>query len=117
MDVLRTKELIKLIPFDRNFHEELYNRFDALSEDEKIAIEQIIWRTYMALFRLFLQQNLEIAMQEITDGDKELDSLKYAEIYEQTQKSFAQSLSQMADTQELSQAQEELGKIIKDDEV
>ncbi len=109
----KTKDLIKLLPFEKSFQEELATKYDTMDESEHYVVDQILWTTYDSLFEMQVQTNLQIAMEEIKDGKRKMEGDLYPDVLKQTQQSFDQYLMSIKDDSDLSVTKEELNKIIK----
>jgi hypothetical protein len=110
---LTAKDIIKMLPYRKEFKEDLLNTFDTLTPDQKFNIVQIVWDTYNALYQLKLEENTEIAMMEVADGKEGLDKDFYKRIKDKTAQDMKKEYTEVAATSDLSSAREELEKILK----
>lgn len=109
---ITTKDLIQLLPFEEAFKASLLADFDNLSADQRANIADIVWDTYAAVYQIRLDKNTREALVLAETGQKQLDSEFYKKIREKTNSEMQSQLSQVETTVDLSEAREELQKIM-----
>lgn len=83
---ITTLDIIKLLPFQKEFKQSLLEGFDTLDPDRKYAIEGLLWDAYDAYVELRVENNFEKALEPTSSNKDELDSDFYKKIREQTKK-------------------------------
>lgn len=81
-----TKEIIKIIPFDIAFKNDLLNRFDDFNDDQKFSITQTLWVAYSTFYQMELEKNLQEAIAGLEKGNEKLDKNFYKRVHEKTKK-------------------------------
>src|SRR5581483_2184972 len=110
---LTTKDLIKIIPFEKSFQDQLYETYDSLSADQRFRIEQMLWSTYYSLFDLKLDQNIQEAFLRAENNEESLDNKFYARARAKTEEDMKQMTHTELTEANLEEAQEELAEIIE----
>ena len=113
MTNITTLDILKILPFEKEFKDNLLDNFEKLTLDQQNAMEDIIWETYDALCKMKLEENLELAFQRAKNNQEKLDEDFYARIKEQTEKEIMENFNTSLDSAELTDAREELEKIMK----
>lgn len=109
---LTTENIIKFLPFEEAFKNELLSRLDTLPLERKAALERLLWDSYYAIYELKLQENLQIALEESRNGKGNLDKEFYKRVVEKTNKKMEQEATQLTTQVDLAQTREELKEII-----
>lgn len=84
--VKTTKELIKVLPFEEKFREELLAKYDSLNVDQRYLINRALWETYDALYQIKLEENMQIALERAKEGKETLDKDFYRRVREHTER-------------------------------
>lgn len=108
-----TQDLIKILPFQAEFKEELLKDYDTLTDDQRYSIERVIWDLYDAIYEVRLQKNMDLAMERAKKGEEALDEGFYERVSKQTDQELSVEFSSTETTVDLSEAREELKKILK----
>lgn len=111
---LKTKDLIKILPFDEKFKTDLFNQYDYLDPDQKFAIVRLLWETYDALYELRLEENTRLAFLKVETGEEKLDKEFYNRVREQTEKEMQTESVQSVEGADLAAAREAMEKIIRE---
>lgn len=109
---LTTKDIIQLLPYTEDFKRDLLEKFDGMDPDQKFNIVEIVWDTYTALYNMKLEENMQLAIQKAADKQETIDKDFYARIKAQTDQEMQKAAGQAETTVDLSDAREELQKII-----
>lgn len=110
---MTTKELIKMLPFEKQFKEELLLKYDAYSPDQRFSIERIIWGYYYSLYQARLDRNMQAAFTRAKQNEETLDKTFYERVRQQTEKELQAEYGQTETDLDLSSARVELEKLIK----
>jgi hypothetical protein len=110
---ITTLDIIKVLPFEEEFKNNLLEGFDALTPDQKFNIEQIVWDAYGALYQIKLDKNTREALLKVEDGQEDLDKEFHKRIKEKTEKEMQEQFSQAETNVDLTEAREALQAIIK----
>ncbi|MBI2074504.1 MAG: hypothetical protein HYT83_01560 [Candidatus Levybacteria bacterium] len=111
---ITTKEIIKLLPFEDKFRLELLEKFDSLNPDQKFNMEQILWDAYFALYKLKLDENLQLAFLRAKENQEKLDKDFYKRVEEQTEKELSENTIEVTEEVDLEAARKAMEKIIKE---
>jgi hypothetical protein len=87
---LTTKDIIRLLPLDPPFKQDLLNRYDTLTADQKFEIEQMVWDVYDELYQLRLEANTEEAFIRVQEQQEAFDEDFYKRIKEKTDNEMMQ---------------------------
>lgn len=107
-----TQDIIKILPFNPEFKEELLRDYDELTDDQRYEIERVIWDLYDAVYEMRLQTNIELAMAKAKKDEEKLDEEFYARVHKQTEDELTKEFNTTETTVDLSEAREELEKIL-----
>lgn len=109
-----TKTIVKMLPFSQEVKTTILEHFDALTPDQKFIIEDIVWNTYYALYKLKLEENLQLALLRAKNGQEKLDGDFYNRVEEQTEKEMQQEQVEIVENVDLSAARTAMEKIINE---
>lgn len=107
-----TQDLIKVLPFDKEFKKELLESYENLNSDKKFNIQVMLWDTYDALFELKLEENLTIAFEEAKNNQERLDSDFYKRVRDLTMREMEQVSAEEIKAMDLDVARDKLEEII-----
>jgi hypothetical protein len=108
-----TQDVIKLLPFQDAFKQELLSKWDSMSPDQRYAMERLIWDLYDAIYQARLDENLQKAFERAKANQEKLDHEFYERVRKETDMQLQQEFSQTETAVELSDTREELEKILK----
>jgi len=111
---MTTKDIIKILPFEEQFKNNLLSQFDGLSIDQKFSLEQILWETYIAFYNLKLDENIQLALLRAKDNQEPLNSNFYKKVQEQTDEQIQQEATKNIETKDLEAARIAMEKIVKE---
>lgn len=114
MKKITTKDIIKILPFDEQFKQELLSGFDNLDPDKKFNLEQKLWDTYDAFYELQLKKNMQLALMRARENQEKLDKDFYKRIREQTDKEMQSETVQSVEQVDLSTARKAMELIVKE---
>lgn len=110
---ITTKDILKLLPFEKKFKSDLLNSFDNLIPDQKFTIEQMLWDIYFALFKLKLEENLQVALLSAKEDQEKLDDGFYKRIREQTEKEMQNEAAKKIEEADLSIVRGKIESLLK----
>lgn len=110
-----TQDIIKVLPFKDEFKETLLGKFDSLTDDQRFAIERVVWELYDAIYEARLDENMQLAFDRAKRNEEKLDHEFYSRVRKQTEDQLLKEFSKTETTVELSGAREELAKILNKD--
>jgi len=102
-----------MLPFKEDFKEDLLKNYYTLTDDQRFGIERIVWDYYDALYEIRLQKNMQLAKERAEKNEEKLDHDFYARINTQTEQELQEEFSDTETTVDLSDARDELEKILK----
>lgn len=109
---MTTKDIIKILPLDKDFKNKLLDEFDQLNPDQKNAVGQILWKAYRDLYKIKRDANLQLAFLRAKNNQEKLDKDFYRRVREQTGKEMEQEVLQTTTQVDLAETREELQAII-----
>ncbi|GIW62166.1 MAG: hypothetical protein KatS3mg089_1018 [Patescibacteria group bacterium] len=109
-----TKTIIKILPFEREFKEQLLLAFDTMDPDRKITVERAVWDLYDAIYELKLQENINIALQNALVNKEKLDSEFYKRVKKKTEMELLSSTATTVMQSDLTQAREKLEQLLQE---
>lgn len=112
---MTTLDIIKMFPFEKEFKIHLLEQFDTLTPDQKFSLEQILWDTYEALYKLKLEENLQQAFSRAKINKEKLDSDFYARVKQQTEKEMETDFLKSTAGFDISHIRTKLEAIIKNE--
>ncbi len=86
---MKTIDVIKILPFEEEFKKEMLLSFDTFDEDLKFEMERIIWDIYDAIFKLKVEEKLELGLEDFKYGTTAPDPDFYQKIVEQVKKEMS----------------------------
>ncbi len=107
-----TQDIIKILPFKKEFKESLLDRYDKFDADRKYAIEKIIWDFYDAVYENRLDTNMKLAMERAKKNEENLDHEFYERVRKLTDQQLEKEFDQEETTIDLSDTREELEKLL-----
>lgn len=111
---LKTKDLIKILPFEEKFKTELLSEYDNLNPDQKFEIVRLLWNTYDALYELKLEENMQAGLIRVENGQESLNKDFYKRIEEQTKKEMESQTTQSIESSNLTSARAAMEMIVKE---
>ena len=109
---MTTLNIIRMLPLDRKIQVKLLEGFDKLDSDKKFALEEIVWGTYEAIYKLKLQENIGLALLRAKSNQEKLDEDFYKRAKQQTEKDMETDFSQSAAKTNISDVSTKLESII-----
>lgn len=107
-----TQDIIKILPFQAKFKDELLEKFDSFTPDQKYAMEKVLWDFYDAVYENRLDTNMKLAFEKAKRNEEKLDHAFYERVRNATDRELAKEFSQAETSVDLSEAREELQKIM-----
>lgn len=108
-----TQDIIKLLPFQDSFKDELLGKWDTLTPDQKFAMERLVWDLYDAIYQAHLDEQMQIAFDKAKQNQEKLDHEFYEKVRKETELKLQKELSQTETAVDLSDTREELQKILQ----
>ena len=109
---MTTQDIIQILPFEEEFKTKLLADFDTLTPDQKFTIEQYIWDTYNAIYKIRLEANVEEALAKVADKQETIDKDFYKRIEDRTKLEMDKQQATVETKVDLSSTREELQKIL-----
>lgn len=111
---MTTKDIIKILPFESQLKNNLLNKFDTLSDDQRYTLEQILWDAYYDLYEIKLDENLRLAFARAKDGQENLDPDFYKRVENQTEIDMQKDASEHISEKDLEAARVAMQKIVNE---
>lgn len=109
---ISTENIIKTLPLEANLKEQMFNFLQNGDPDSKDRIIEIVWDTYYALYELMVEEEVQLALLKAGNNEEVLDENFYKRIRESVEQKMQQDLTLHASQLDLSQARNELQKLI-----
>ena len=109
---LTTKDIIAILPFDKDFKVSLFNDFDSLDQNQGYLVAQILWKAYYSYYTLLLQENIALAMHSPEKIGITVDNTFYDQIEARTKEEMRNFTLDGKISINLEEAKEKLEKII-----
>ncbi len=110
---ITTKGIIKALPFDNEFKTNLLSTIDSLPSGQKLVIEQLLWQAYYVIYKLKIQENLQLALQKVKGNQENLDKDLYKRVVEQTEKEMDEEFLKGMEQTDLTAVREKIQSIIQ----
>lgn len=111
---ITTKDIIKILPLDENMRKTLLEEFDSMDPDRKYNLEKIMWDTYYTMYKLKLEENIQLALLKAKDNQEKLDEDFYSRVREQTEKEMQSEEVQKTQSADLDSARKAMELIVKE---
>lgn len=109
-----TKDLIKILPFDKTFQIELLNSFDSLDDERKDYITQTLWDAYYLFYKINLQEKLGQALLKFKRGEETMDENFYNRVRDAVEKDMQVEFYPKATDADLSAVRAKLEAVINE---
>jgi hypothetical protein len=110
---ITTTDIIKFLPFEKNFQADLIKNFDTLDPNKKFALEQVIWDAYEAIYKLRLEENIRLALLNAKDSNIKMDENFYNNMKAETVSQMETEFSKGTAKTDISQIRAKLEEIMK----
>ena len=81
-----TRDLIQILPFEKELRERLFNRYDSLSVGERYELESALWDAYDGLYQLKLEENYQLELIKVQQGTEALNKELFKKAQAKTEK-------------------------------
>lgn len=109
---MTTKDIIKLLPIEKNFKEELLAKFDTLNPDQKFAVERIVWQTYDEVCDGRINENLILALMKAGKNEEIFDENFYKRVVDKTNKEIDEEATKTITQFDLSHTRQGLAEMV-----
>lgn len=109
---ITTIDIIKVLPFEDQYKNDLLTKFDSMAPVQKGAIEQLLWDALSAMYRLKFEQNMQLAFAKAADGKEKLDKDLHKRVKEQTEREMEHEFFEKSSVKELSMVRNKLQQLI-----
>ena len=109
---ITTKDLIKILPFEKTYRERLFEKFDMLNPDQKSALSEILWKTYRELRKARIDENLQLAFLKAGKNQENLDQSFYKRALEKTDKELGEEATKTVTQFDLTSTRHELAEMV-----
>ena len=106
------QDIIKILPFKKEFKEDLLKNYDTLTDDQRFSIERIVFDLYDGLYEARLEENMQLAFEAAKKNEEKLDHEFYQRVRLQTEKQLQEEFSKTETTVDLSETRGELQEIL-----
>ncbi len=111
---LTTKGILQLLPVDGNLKKELLDNWDKMEPDQRANLEQLVWDTYRALYKLRLEEKLRLELAKLGRDEGTLEPALYSRLQEETDREMASENFSVSTSSELTSIREKLQTFLKD---
>ncbi|OGD83174.1 hypothetical protein A2165_04525 [Candidatus Curtissbacteria bacterium RBG_13_40_7] len=103
-----------MLPFEKNFQAKLIADFATLDPDKKFELEQLLWDTYEAIYKLKLEENLRLALSRVKETKEKLDEDFYSRVKQQTEHDMEVDFAKITASSDIAQVRTKLDLLLKD---
>lgn len=109
---ITTENIVKLLPFEESFKKEFFQQYPNLDADRKFTIQQLVWEAYYAFYRLELEKNFQLGLDDLKTGKEKPDNQFYKRVKEKTQTKMRKDAVEEVQEVDLTEARAAMEKII-----
>lgn len=109
---LTTEDIIKILPIDDTMRADLLTRFASLDFETKFEVEQIVWRSYNALYDLKLDENIQNELEKTGANAIDINDDFYSKIRKQTEEEIVKGTYAGTTTSDLDSVRSKLQSLI-----
>lgn len=110
---LTTAHVIKTLPFEESFKQELLAKLPGLNELVKYEVVEMLWDLYYEIYEARFQENVDKAFEKASKNEETLDGTFYKRIAEQTVKEMQQNTLNTSTEVDLSTTRQKLQEILQ----
>lgn len=111
---MTTLDIIKTLPLDKDLRTRILQEYDLMVPDQKFSLERVVWKSYFMIFENKLEENLELASQEIREGNGKIGDDFYKRAVKKTEEQLKSRLDHENDNVDLTEARKAMEVIIKE---
>lgn len=111
---LTTKDIIKILPFEESYRDDLLQNFDSLGPDAKFNVEQALWVALNTYEELMHKRNTMLALQRVRDGQEDIDKDFYIRIAQKTYKDIEEFERGSKESTDLAEARKAMELIVRE---
>lgn len=100
-----------MLPLKQDFKNQLLEKWDSLSPDQRFELERVLWNAYDSLYQIKFDRNEQLALDRAQKGQEKLDHEFYKRIRKQTEKEMEGEFYQKTEHQDLAAVREKLEKL------
>lgn len=106
------KTLIEITPFDTQTRNQLLEKLDTLSEDQKYRLSSACWTSLATKFQAQLKARTSRLLLEIQQGTRQFNKEDFQKIENDLYEEFAKLLQSAQSEDEIKEVRQELNKYI-----
>ncbi len=112
--MLTTKDIIKILPLDEEYKNELFLGFDELEEDVKSNLTDMLWEAYITYYNMLLEKNIQEGLLLAAEGkgEQRLDGEYYKKMVKKTEDELQANMTQKSSAVDLEAARDAMQKIV-----
>lgn len=92
---ITTEGIIKVLPFEEEYRTQLLQSLTTLDLDKKANVEQVLWDTYFAFYKMKFDENMKLELVNMSQNNLPVNDEFYARV---TQKTEQDMLNEFVDT-------------------
>lgn len=108
------QQLIKILPLEDTFKQDLLASWDSLDADQQINIGRMLWDGYYALYRIKLEHNIGQALLKAQKNEVTLDKDFYKRIRIETREQMKKEAETSTTNVDLEAARKAMESIVKE---
>lgn len=113
MNQLNAKQLLKILPISEEIRNDVLNKFDSFSEDQKLTLRKLCWTMFFQLLNDQTNYEFQKALLEIKDKKRGLEKNTYQKIEDQVFNQLKQKLLIHADKSAVADVRNKLQQFFK----
>lgn len=114
MKTITALQILKALPLEEAYKTDILNRYpDKLRKNEKLALDELAWDVYDQFFKIELEKNIALGMEDIKSGKDTLGNNFMKRMRDATEKYMENWLNQKLEVDELEQVRNKLKSIVQ----
>lgn len=109
---ISVKHLVKFLPMDDKVRQETLAKLDSYKPDQKKALEEFCWAMFYELLNTNVKYELDKAVLEIRDGNKDLDRNLYRKIEDQVYARFMRDIREEEESETIDEIRKKFRSMI-----
>lgn len=110
---LTTQQVIKTIPFEENFKQELIEKLPTLPKETQLDVVTMIWNLYYSMYDMKFDENTDAALTNAANNQESLDPNFYKRVHDKTIHQMEENVTKTTTQVDLSTTRQKLQEILQ----
>lgn len=111
---ITTEGIIKALPFDEAYRTELLQSLPTLDPDKKANVEQILWDTYFAFYKIKFDENMQLELGNMAQNNLPINDEFYARVTQKTEEDMLKEFVDTTISVDLTDARTKIDQILQE---